>query len=365
MHILAELPAGAGVHLWQQMNERRQPTLKEIAQIAEVSEATVSRVVNRRPNVHPETVLRVTDAIRRLNLDIERMGRRVRPPVAPNVGLVVPDIMNPVFPMMMKGIQQVARTHGYNVIVCDSENDVDIERDHLRSLFQEPIDGLIWIPAGEEDTEPDREIVGELVTVLLDRKIAGREMNRVTCDNEDGAYQATRYLLSLGHRRILFVGGPKATSTATERLAGFERALEEQGVALVEELVLRCDFTMSGAHEVMSAYLSHQSDRGGHSLSVDLPKATAIFVANDAMAFGVLKALREHEVQVPEDMSIIGYDDIPYAEFVGLSTVAQPAFEMGRNAMILLIDVLEGRVTVPQRMSLRPVLTIRDSCRKL
>lgn len=347
------------------MAEKRNPTLKEIAQIAHVSEATVSRVINRKPNVHPETTLRVTEAIRKLNLDVERMRRGWRLPPAPNVGLVVPDIMNPVFPMMMKGIQQVARTHGYNVILCDSENDVEIEREHLRSLFQEPIDGLIWIPAGDEDIEPEGEIVGGFATVLLDRRISGRDMNSVTCANEDGAYQATRYLLSLGHRRILYVGGLPTTSTASERLAGFKRAFEEQGFPFREELLLRCDFTMIGAYDAMTAHLARRSgpssgpNHGGNS------DETAIFVANDAMAFGVLKALREHHIDVPAEMSIIGYDDIPYAEFVGLSTVAQPAYEMGRNAMILLIDVLEGRVAEPQSMSLRPVLTIRDSCRKL
>ncbi|HUZ17751.1 MAG TPA: LacI family DNA-binding transcriptional regulator [Spirochaetia bacterium] len=331
----------------------RAPTLKEIALHAKVSEATVSRVINNRPNVHPDTVSKVNGALKQMDVDLNALRRRNRSFAARSIALLVPDITNPVFPMMMKGIEHVARTHGYNLIVCDSENDPSIERERLESLVADSVDGLIWIPTGEAADDTHDDVRQTLPTVFLDRRFAGKEANCVVGANEDGAYQATRYLLSLGHRRILFVGGPVGTSTAEERFQGFKRALGEQGIEVLDELILRCDFTMSGAYTAATRFLASGT------------RVSGVFASNDAMAFGVLKALREARISVPEEMSIIGYDDIPYAEFVGLSTVAQPAFDLGRNAMILLTDVLGGRVTAPQIVSLRPVLTIRDSCRKI
>jgi DNA-binding LacI/PurR family transcriptional regulator len=175
----------------------------------------------------------------------------------------------------------------------------------------------------------------------------------VTSNNEEGAYQAITYLLSLGHRDVVFLSGPAHLSTSVARLAGYRNGLAEFGVAEAQERIVLSDTTLEGGY------------RETMRLVASRVPFTAIFASNDLMAFGAWKALEESGLRVPDDVSIIGYDDIPFAEYVNMTTIAQPSYELGRNALMLLMDLIKGLRRPPQKILLRDSLIIRRSCRRI
>jgi len=188
--------------------------------------------------------------------------------------------------------------------------------------------------------------------VFLDRTIENKKTNCVTSANEEGAHQAVKYLLSLGHRDIVYIAGPKYLSTERERYRGFRKGLQEEGVTHRGELVVQ------GEHDWNTTY-------GGITRLIDSGKIfTAIFASSDIMAFGAKQALEDRGFSIPDDVSIIGYDDIPFSSAISLTTISQPTYEMGRNAMHLLIDLMKKRVHSPNHIVLRPSIVIRKSCKK-
>jgi LacI family transcriptional regulator len=192
--------------------------------------------------------------------------------------------------------------------------------------------------------------------VLADRLVEGLRVPSVVTNNENGAYQAARYLLNLGHRRILYMGGDTQLSTENSRLRGFRRAMEEVGAEVDPALVVEESFDSDSAYRRVRSILADGQWRGAKMF-------TAVFCVDDVIAFGVKAAVENLGLAVPADVSIVGFDDIAFAGYLGLTTVAQPAVEMGRNAMILLVDALEGRLEEEDyTMVLEPSLIIRATC---
>ncbi|HSL43380.1 MAG TPA: LacI family DNA-binding transcriptional regulator [Anaerolineales bacterium] len=326
-------------------------TIKDLADKANVSIASVSRVINNDPSVRPDIRQAVEQAIKELNYEPKTRNRNG---ITNRIGLLIPDITNPYFSLLIKAIASVARIQGKAVVLLNANMHRDTESEHIQSLQQIGLDGLIHIPFSET---PDPALV-ELVEsrfpiVFLDREINIDNICAVTSNNEEGAYQATTYLLNLGHRDIAFISGLPHLSTSVTRFAGFKRGMAEFGLEPNPDLILQGDTSLkSGLRETKRLLESKHH-------------FTAIFASNDSMAFGAWRALEDAGCSIPQDVSIIGYDDIPFASFISLTTIAQPGYEIGRNAMQLLMDLIEGRREPPQRIVLRDSLIIRKSCQKI
>lgn len=326
-------------------------TIKDLAKKANVSIASVSRVINNDPSVRSDIRQAVEKAITELGY---RPKTRNRNGVTNRIGLLIADITNPYFALLIQGITSVARVQGKSVVLLNADLNRSIESEHIQQIQQVGLDGLIHIPFSET---PDPALV-ELVekgfpVVFLDREININNISAVASNNEEGAYLATTYLLNLGHRDIAFISGLPHLSTSITRFDGFKRGLAEFGLEPNPDLILQGDTSLeSGVRETKKLLDSRH-------------RFTAIFASNDLMALGAWRALEDAGLSVPDDISIIGYDDIPFASFMSLTTIAQPGYEIGRNAVQLLIDLIEGRRESPYRITLRDSLIIRKSCQKV
>ena len=324
--------------------------MQMVARRAGGSISTVSRVLSREVSVDSVIRERVETAAADLGYskarDISRKPKGMR-----LLSLIIRDISNPFFLPLLDGIERTARLHGYNVLLCGTDGPNNLDEDGLRELMGKGVEGIVYL---ESTTLPAIDVlVGEgFPVVLLDRPLDGREVSYVDSANEDGAYQAIAYLLKLGHRRISFIFGPRNLETANQRFVGYKRALSEFGIEFDEDLVIDGEYKFDVAKRNMAALIQ----RG-------IP-FTAVFSSNDLMAFGAKSALEERGRHIPDDVSLVGYDDIRLSSAIGLTTVSQPTYEMGRNAVILLIDLISGRLPQAANIILNANLVIRGSCGK-
>lgn len=330
----------------------KSPTIHDVAQRAGVSLSTVSRVLNDYVSVSSHTRERVESAIRELHYERPKVADDVKDTEEVNsVGLIVPDILNPFFPLLIKGVEQVSRIHGYHLILCDSENDPELERQHIMNLYQRGVSGILLISTA--DQSPVEELISNgFPLVFLDRAIESEAVSYVISDNEDGAYQAVRYLLKLGHQRIVNLTGPEFLNTEKARLKGYQRALTEENLPFQQELMICANYHLEEAYHKIWSLLEKGQE------------FTAVFATNDMMAFGAKQALEEWGKSIPDDVSLVGYDDIQFSSIISLTSVSQPTLEMGRNAMLLLLDLIKERIKTPQHIVLRPSMVIRGSCKR-
>jgi LacI family transcriptional regulator len=332
------------------MSRVKEVTISHVAREAGVSLATVSRVLNNGPSVSSAVRARVLRAVESL-----KYGKRVEGVRRKDfsIALVVPDLDNPFFALLVKGVLSVARDQGYRMILYDSGNDPRNDVFLLNDALKAGLSGIIYIPSKGSHSHIKQIEECPIPVILADRLIAASLTSYVIADNEEGSYQLTRYLIDLGHRRIAFIAGTWEVSTERDRLCGYRRALEVSGIPYDEELVCEGEYLFQRAYEALLSLMQRGT------------AFTSIVAANDIMAFGALKALHEKGLRVPEDVSLAGFDNITLSSTVGLTTVDLPAFEMGKNAMFLLIDKMLGRVTELKRIVLKPSLVIRDTCRRI
>lgn len=331
--------------------QKKNVTIKDLARRANVSIASVSRVINNDTSVRADIRNAVEKAIGELHYEPKTRNKNGN---TNRIGLLVPDITNPYFSLLIKGITNIARVQDISVVLCNADLDNDCETDHVHKMLQAGIDGLIYIPFCETLEPTLLELIeSRFPLVFLDREVNLENICAVTSNNNEGAYQATTYLLNLGHRDIAFISGLSYLSTSVTRFEGFKRGLAEFGMEPNPELILQGDTSLASGY--------HQTQR---LLATKMP-FSAIFASNDMMAFGAWRALDEAGCSIPDDISIIGYDDVPFASFISLTTIAQPGYEIGRNAMQLMIDLTTGRREPPQRIVLRDSLIIRKSCQKI
>jgi len=331
---------------------RKKPTLFDVAHMSGVSPATVSRVLHGNAKVAEPIRLKVEAALKELNYTRKPTPHPVRGRQATTIGLVVPDLSNPFFPLLIKGIENVAKMYDFSLMLGDSENSTEIEARLLETLMERRIDGLLFVPVSGESSYVTRLVDQSFPIVFVDRRVHDRRINAFTAANELGAYQAIQYLLSLGHRQILYIGGQENLITEQERLEGYKRALAESDIAFDEKYVVRGNYTWTGARDALQKVL-----QDGQNFS-------AIFAANDVMAFGAIQLLEQKGLSVPKDISVMGFDDIPFSELLSLTTVSQHPFEMGIGAMTMLIHLIQNRLEPPNSRTLMPSLIIRKSCRR-
>jgi LacI family transcriptional regulator/LacI family repressor for deo operon, udp, cdd, tsx, nupC, and nupG len=329
-------------------------TLKDVAREADVSVSTVSRVFNNPEKVRPDTRKRVRTAAESLGYKPSRVARRLRLESGETnlIGLVIPDIQNPFFADVTRGVEDLARDHDYALILSNSDEDPDRQRVALDTLQTEDVDGVIVPPVRLDDSAVEDLAESDVPVVCVDRGMPDPSVDTIRSANREGAYDAVTHLIEQGHTRIAFIGGIARTSTSTERRRGYEDALRDHEIPVESSLIKEGD---------------PRRERGKHQTEalLDLGRPpTALFTGNNLTTLGALAALNERGVAVPDEMALVGYDDIPWAQALNPppTVIDQPAYEMGHRAAELLLRRLENPDRSPTVVTLQPKLVIRRSC---
>jgi LacI family transcriptional regulator len=327
-------------------------TIREVAGRAGVSPTTVSHVVNATRFVSHEIRTRVKEAMAELGYHPNAVARSLRRGRTHTLGLILPDSANPYFAELGRGIEAAAFGRDHSVVLCNTEGEELRERVYVDLLTRRQVDGLLYVPAGSR-VDVLRDLLRQpLPVVLVDRDLPGAPIDVVLSDKRSGAYLATRHLIALGHRRIGCIGGPSSLLMSGQRLQGYRDALAEAAIPVDEGLVLRGD------------YHPQSGWAAARSLLASPVPPTAIFAANDLMAIGVLRAAGELGRRVPDDLAVVGFDDIELASYTTppLTTVSQSASEVGRAAVEILLQRLADPARPPVRRTLETRLVVRASC---
>jgi LacI family transcriptional regulator len=327
-------------------------TIGDVAQRARVSKMTVSRVINHAASISPDTRERVERAIAELGYVPNALARSLRFKRTNTIALVLTDITNPFFTTIARGVEDTASQRGLSVIYCNTDESASEEIEHLNVLAQKQTDGVLLVPAC---LEPDSILFlqeRQIPVVVLDRRIPNIQVDTVRCDSEGGAYALVCHLLELGHARVAVLSGPRTVSTAIDRVAGYRRAMQAAGPGAGEELVLHGEFNQASGYAMAQQALALN------------PRPTALFAANNFIAIGAYRALRDAGLRVPEDISLVTFDDLPAPLVMEpfLTVAGQPAYEMGRQATELLLARLGGEGPAePQEIVLPIELIVRQS----
>lgn len=327
-------------------------TIVDVAREAGVSYATVSRVVNNEPYVREQTRERVLAAMGRLGYIANRQARSLRGGRSHTVGLLVLDLGTGYIGEIIRGIDAELAAAEYDLLLYTTHRHTAKESAYVTTLTQGLADGLLLVLPQNPAAYLETLRAQSFPYVLIDHRGMDDAAPAVAATNVQGGYDATRYLLSLGHRRIGFITGIMALRCSTDRLAGYQRALAEAGVAPDPTLIVEGDFNQPSGYDAASTLLARPD------------RPTAIFASNDVMAFGAMEAARVLGLRIPEDVSIVGFDDIPQAASVHppLTTVRQPLEAMGRVATQMLIAAIESSTQRDERRILPTELLVRSSC---
>lgn len=308
-------------------------TIKDIAERASVSVTTVSRVLNNRPDVSDKTRKKVKTIIEKLGYNPNSIARGLVLRRSFTIGLAIPGISNPFFPEVAKGVQSKAKDKGYSVILYDTNNDIEEEKEAIRILRCKQVDGMILSLSMENRDELLALEERGFPVVQIDRIIPECTSLSVTIDNVMSAREATQHLVELGHKYIAHISGSFYYKTARDRLCGFQQCIYENNLPYDDVYILEGNYTKESGYKQMKALLDKS------------PRPTAVFVANDLMALGCYEAIFDAGLSVPEHISVVGHDDIELSSIVrpGLTTVMQPKYELGQVAADVLIRKIEEK----------------------
>jgi DNA-binding LacI/PurR family transcriptional regulator len=328
--------------------------IKEVAKHAGVSPATVSRVLNEADNVSPATRLKVEKAIKLLNFKPSRVAQRLRTKDGHRkmIGLVVPDIQNPFYVEVVRGVEDKAYSKNYALLICNFAQDEIKAKLYLDIMKSESVDGLIVAPVHEGDKDVQNLVMSGLPLVCVDRGLSDLDVDVVVVDNEQGAYEAVNYLAKLGHSRIAYIGGLPTIPTSRQRKNGYTRALIDNNLPMDESLIKFGDSKLESGKALTKILLEIKNP------------PTAIFTGNNLITLGALESIHAKGLQIPKDISILGFDDMPWSSSLNppLTAVSQPGYEIGKRAA----DMLFQRIAEPNQGSAKVVLktklVIRQSC---
>ena len=327
-------------------------TIEDVAQRAQVSRATVSRVLNNNSRVDETLRARVLEAVQVLGYQPNHVARRLRARSSTVIGLIISDIQNPYFISVIRGVEDTSYTQHMSVVLCNSDEDVAKQQLYLQLMESEHVAGLIIVPANSHDNAGlVRLKQAGIPIILLDRIVETLQVDAVKVDNVRGAYEAVNHLIVLGHQQIGMISGFKHLTTGDERYHGYRDALNAAGLPIDDKLVRFGDFkTESGyrlTRELMSAPNPPQ----------------ALFVANNLMTLGAMRALRELGVRIPEDIALVGFDDMPWSGelFSPLTAVSQPTYELGQEAVQLLMRRISQPNAPYRTVVLQTQLIVRES----
>ena len=329
-------------------------TLQEVGRRAGVSAMTVSRVINGRPGVDAETQRRVEEVIAELDYVPNRIARGLLSQKTQTIGLIVPDVVNPFFAPVVRGAETAARRAGYRVLLCNSEGDLRLEREYIEDLMAHRVEGLLLAPASDSSSHSVFPLLrGGFPLVLLDRVLPDSDCDLVVSDSATGARRLVEHLLAVGHRDIAHFTDAEDTSTGRDRLQGYRDALAAAGIPARADLVFRTTVDQIGGYRAAQEALALE------------PRPTAIFAVNNMTAVGAMKALRERNLSVPEDMALVCFDDVEHLAVLSpfLTVVDQPAETLGALGAQLLLERIAGKAGVrPRRITLQTDLIVRRSC---
>lgn len=302
-------------------------TIHDVAKRAGVAPITVSRVINDSGYVSDQVREKVNAAIEELGYVPNILARSLKSKRTNTLALVFTDITNPFFTLLARGVEDTSSDANFNVIFCNTDESQEKEDNYIQLLLQKQVDGILLVPASSNSKSI--AVIQEQKTplVILDRRVSSDQVDTVRGDSEGGAYQLTKHLIDLGHKRIAMLSGPHCVSTAVDRYLGYKRAMEENGLGDYIQYYFG-SFSPDGGRELTRKVLSED------------PKPTAIFAGNNLIAIGVLSVLRNAGIKVPDDIALVSFDDIPenLTLFPFLTVVTQPSYEMGKRATELLIS---------------------------
>lgn len=336
------------------MNKKSSTTMRDVARLAEVSIATVSAVANGTAVVSPKRAERVRKAMEALDYQPDQIARSLKTGRTQVVGMILPDVTNPFYPEVIVGAEEVARAARYSVILCNANEDSEQEQHQLSTLFSHRVDGVL-IACSDPAISLDRLMRRRFPIVCFDRIPPGFRGDTASTDNFLGGYEATRHLIELGHERIAVLVGRTELSTHSARLDGYRKAM------LAAHLPVLDEHRHSEGMQAQAGY-----EYGQRFFRLEQPP-TAVFCTNNKLLLGFVRAMSEAGVRCPEEISVVGFDDFAWTEnfHPRLTVVAQPARELGRKAMQLLLERIENRadesLKEPRKVVLKPELRVRES----
>jgi LacI family transcriptional regulator len=273
------------------------------------------------------------------------------------VGVLVPNVQNPFFAELVCGVEECCRLAGFSVFLCNSDNDPKRQQQYMRTLLEKRVDGLLLSSAGDDEALARLFKLASVPLVTVDRLVPGARADRVSVDNRQGAHNAVSHLLDLGHRRIACISGPAQFEVARERIDGWRSALLAAGITPDEGLLIESDFSSPGGYEAVRALLQAQAEGAAPQ------PVTGIFASNDMMAIGALRAAAELDLRVPQQLSVVGFDDIELSRYVfpALTTVGCSIRQLGHEAGRVLIERIEDSAAALRDVLLTPRLVVRES----
>lgn len=327
-------------------------TIKDVAAAAKVSTATVSRVLAGLDGTGPRVRQRVLDTVKKLDYHPNRLARDLRAGMRKVIGVIIPDLQNPFLTGVVRGVESVLQQQGYSLILGNSDERAEREQRHLAVLRGEGAAGLILAPSDAPDANYEALQGWDIPIVAVDRMPRGLQVDLVCSGNREGAREAARHLIGHGYEDIAIINGPVGVDVVEDRLAGFRDALMAAGIKPRQSFVIHSDFRQTGGRAAMQQLL-------------DLPKRPrAVFVANNLMTLGALQAIHERGMDIPRDIAVVGFDDMPWSTSLRppLTAVAQPIEEIGRVAADLLLERLKMPGQPVRRIVLSTRLIVRASC---
>jgi len=330
-------------------------TINDIAEAANVSITTVSRVLNDKPDVSPNTRKKVLEKINELGYKPNSIARGLALQKTNTLGLIIPDISNPFFPDIARGVEDMANKKGYSIIFCNTDNEQKKEKEAIELMKEKQVDGILLSlsTTNKEELKKLRNV--KYPVVQIDRKIPDIDYPSITIDNYKSAYTATKHLINSGHQKIAHITGDLGTITGSKRLEGFKSAMNEANLNIKDYYIKKGNYSKKSGYQNMLELLKNDNP------------PSAVFIANDLMAVGAYQAIFELDLSIPEDISIIGHDNIDVTKLVNpnLSTMAQPKYKLGHKAVQLLIKEIESNNLSNEEIILTTDFKNRHSSRRL
>ena len=332
-------------------------TIKDVAQEANVSISTVSRVLNNSGYTSEETRKKVIEAVEKLNFKRNMIAAAMIKKKTSTFGLIIPDIKNVFYADLTRAVEDTANKYGFNILLCNTDNDLSKEAEYIDLLIAKGVDGIIFSTPEVKDMNIKNVVDAhpELPVVILGSKLPNVHANEILVDNFEGAYLATTHLIDMGHKEIAFLTGGRDSSASIERHKGFRFAMSERG------LEVNSHFVCFDKYYIESGYIN------ALKLLTSKRKPTAIFAGSDAIAVGIYKAARELKLTIPDELSVIGFDDSQYAEILApnLTTIHTPIGEMGERAIEVAVKMINKKKNAKETLLFHPTLKVRESTKSL
>jgi DNA-binding LacI/PurR family transcriptional regulator len=326
--------------------------IKDVANRAGVSSASVSRVLSNKPHISEEMRRRVLAAVQELGYKPSRVARSLRAKRARILGLIISDIQNPFFTSIVRAVEDVAYEQQYAVFLCNSDEDLDKENLYIELMRAERVAGVVLSPTRERDHPSRKLIEADIPVVAIDRCLLDLEVDTVMVDNVGAAFELVSHLISDGYRRVAAVLGDPIATTGHQRREGYERALKAHGLEVLPHLIR----------------VGSPKEATGYQLTRELlglnDRPEALFTGNNLLTVGALRAIREQGLSIPDDIALVAFDELDWMSLFdpGLTVVAQPTYQVGRTAAELILERIEDHTRPPQQVVFKPELIVRQSC---